>query len=401
MSLNAINTVNSFNFKGETEVVSKPDEIVKNDLVKSPETDTLEKEATENTAESPKKKKHIVRKILLGTISALVLLYGCGVLKHKLSKPSLEEVQKTFKEIFERDLSNEEINDLISKYKELIKNDNTEDYAKQMIEQLKKDYGIGCVETNVDVKLLKDNKLSTYIDHVELGVASPFGKIDIMPRTNSNTAIKSIQKEIFSTGFHELKHMKQFADAYRTDPDKFVDAMYKLHIDKATFEEAVQEMKKELEITCNDFIKETIAEAEKTEKEELVQLAKESKTSDKELKEALNEFQQNFDEMRDYMEERFRETFYEEVGDIEKRVETEIKNQFRKILDERFGKLEPYKEGTPEYQKGLEYIEAYAKYPDPNTNYDAYRDNLLEKEAWKNGELAEKIYKYCSSIWKL
>ena len=42
-------------------------------------------------------------------------------------------------------------------------------------------------------------------------------------------------------------------------------------------------------------------------------------------------------------------------------------------------------------------IEEYSKIV---KDYEAYRNNILEKEAWHIGDLAKKIYQYSSSIWK-
>ena len=50
---------------------------------------------------------------------------------------------------------------------------------------------------------------------------------------------------------------------------------------------------------------------------------------------------------------------------------------------------------------GIEYIEAYGKYPNPKKDYEAYKNNLLEKEAFKNGNLSEKIFEYLKPIWKI
>ena len=88
-------------------------------------------------------------------------------------------------------------------------------------------------------------------------------------------------------------------------------------------------------------------------------------------------------------------------GSYEKSVENATKKDWRALLDSRFGKLTPYKEGTAEYKTGIEYIVAYAKYPNPDTDYEAYKNNLLEKEAFKNGDLSEKVFKYLKSIWKI
>ncbi len=354
---------NNIGFKADTE------ENIKSELVKSPQNDEFQKETQTATAVKPNKKKHLGRNICLGVISALVLLYGSIVLKRKLSKPSFEEVQRCFKEIFERDLSKEETQQLIAKYKELCQNNNTEDFAKKMIETLKKDYGIEQVKTDVTVSKLKDDSLKTALTHTEAGSASPFGKIQIMPNTSSDHLIRNVQKEIFDTGFHELKHLKQFADAYRTNPDMFAESLYKQSITEEIQRKQLTDFKKNLREEMENLRK-TDPDCSHFSVEELIEMAfeKQGLKSDNDILELFKK---------------------ENLADI------------RRLLDERFGSLEPFKEGSEEYKKGLEYIKGCEKYPDPKVDYDAYRENILEKEAFDVGEKAQKIYNYLSSIWKI
>ena len=120
---------NKLAFKADSDVKA---EEVKSDLVTSPENDEFKKEETDVKKEQPKKKKHLVRKIALGVVSSAVMIYGSIVLKRKLSKPSFEEVQKCFQEIFSKDLSKDEVKELINKYKTICKNNNTEDFSKKL-----------------------------------------------------------------------------------------------------------------------------------------------------------------------------------------------------------------------------------------------------------------------------
>jgi hypothetical protein len=86
---------------------------------------------------------------------------------------------------------------------------------------------------------------------------------------------------------------------------------------------------------------------------------------------------------------------------LEKSFKEEVIKTQREALDKRYGKLTPYKEGTEEYKKGMQYIDAYPNYPDPEVDYDGYRAHILEKEAFHFEDLAKKIHDYSSSIWKL
>lgn len=312
----------SVNFHSNISNAEKEENIsVQSELVSSLQKDEFQKENLEIVVETPQK-KNPAKKIVLGTVSAILLIYGSVVLKRKLSKPSFEEIQKCFKEIFEKELSSNEVKALVKKYKEICKNKNTEDFIKQLIEQLKKDYGIEKVATEVNIKKLKDNKLKTAIEHTEYGNANPLGRINIMPRTSRDKLIRSIQEDTFVTGFHEVKHMKQFADAYRANPDNFAEAILK--------QSSWMNANKGKRMPIEEFIA-----------------------------------------------------------------------YVREFLDKRFGQLEHFKPNSTEYKKGVEYINSYANYPNKTEGYYAYRNNLLEKEAWNIGNLARKIYKYTSSIWKL
>ncbi len=358
---------NRLAFKAENEVET---EKTKSDLVTSPENDEFKKEETNVKKEQPKKKKHLVRNIALGVVSSAVMIYGSIVLKRKLSKPSFEEVQKCFQEIFSKDLSKDEVKELINKYKTICKNNNTEDFSKKMIEQLKKDYGIEQVETKVNIEKLKDSSIRTAMEQTEGGNADPLGIINIKPSTHSDNLIRSIQSDTFSTGFHELKHLKQFAEAYRANPEKFAEAIvelgYKSQDKNKLIETFKQEMRKNLEKQW-----ETSAECKKAYK-------------------TFDEFYQDI----------MKELHIKTDDDILSYIKKISKEKTKAVLDERYGKLERYKEGTAEYNKGMEYIKAYSEYPDASKDYQAYRNNLLEKEAWHIGDLANKIYKYSSSIWK-
>lgn len=358
---------NKLAFKADNDVKA---EEVKSDLVTSPENDEFKKEETDVKKEQPKKKKHLVRKIALGVVSSAVMIYGSIVLKRKLSKPSFEEVQKCFQEIFSKDLSKDEVKELINKYKTICKNNNTEDFSKKMIEQLKKDYGIEQVETKVNIEKLKDSSIRTAMEQTEGGNADPLGIINIKPSTHSDNLIRSIQSDTFSTGFHELKHLKQFAEAYRANPEKFAEAIvelgYKSQDKNKLIETFKQGMRKNLEKQW-----ETSAECKKAYK-------------------TFDEFYQDI----------MKELHIKTDDDLLSYIKKISKEKTKAVLDERYGKLERYKEGTAEYNKGMEYIKAYSEYPDASKDYQAYRNNLLEKEAWHIGDLANKIYKYSSSIWK-
>jgi hypothetical protein len=236
-----------------------------------------------------------------------------------------------------------------------------------MIEELRRDYGIEKVVIDLEVIKLKDNSIKTAIEQTRRGNASPLGKVEIMPRTHDDTIIRSVQGDIFTTGFHELKHMKQFAEAYRANPYKFAEAIYKQNITE-----------------------EAIVESVNATKNKIIEKAKELKETTCKgysLDDIVKQIRKNSGMQTD--------------NDIRNKVIEATQKDYRTLLDARFGKLDLYKEGTAEYKKGMEYIKGYEEYPNPDLDYEAYRENILEKEAWHIADMAKKIYKYASSIWKL
>ncbi len=375
---------------------------IKSDFVKSPIEDNFEKKENNELIEKSKK-KHLIRNICLGLVSTIIFGYGAIVLGRKLNKPTFKEVQECFKEIFKKDLSIEQTKDLIGKYKEICKNKNTDEFIKKMIEQLKKDYGIENVKTELNIKKLANNKFSTKMNQRERGNASPLAKIIIFPRTSKNKIIRGVQGETFATGFHEMKHIKQYAEAYRANPDKFAEVIYRRNVKPETLEKKVQENIKKAEeeyIKCAKKIKNGDEQTINLQYEQWIKSNPGSHLTKDEYKKALmdKDIDQLIKELKTADGVETAEKLYEFT---KKSTEKATIRFYRNSLDERYGKLSQYAVDSEEYKKGMEYIEAYEKYPNPEKDYDAYRANILEKEAWNIADLAKKVYKYTSSIWKL
>lgn len=381
-TISSVQLNNSPVFK-ESNVNKTISDDVSSDLVKSPKADEFKSEAESK----PKKKRNLAGKIALGVISAIALTYGGVVLHRKLSKPTFEEVQKCFKEIFQKDLSDSEVKELIEKYKQICKNDKTEEFTQKIIEQLKKDYGLEQVKTNLNIEKLKDDSLKTALERKKAGSATPLGEINIMPNTSTDRVIRSVQGETFSTGFHELKHLKQFSEAYRTDPDKFAEAMLNLHINNDSAGKKAEFIKEYKDTLFNKY-----TELKNGNKEAI----KEFKMSEKDIKETFKLYS-----IDDLIKMTIEQQGLKTDEDIFNYVKKQKIKGLRDLLDAQYGKLERFKEGSAEYKKGMEYIKGYETYPDAEKDYEAYRKNILEKEAWDVGEQAQKIYKYMSSIWKI
>ncbi|MBE7703609.1 MAG: hypothetical protein E7Z89_06120 [Cyanobacteria bacterium SIG28] len=324
--INNLPTTNPINFKAESslERSGKTDEIV---------------------LEKPKKKKKSLGKIFAGIIGVVILTYGSIVLRRKLSKPSFDEIQKCFSQIFEKDLSTDEVKNLISKYKEICKTKDTDDFVEKMIAELKKDYGLENVTTNTKVNKLKDNSIKTAMERVKAGSANPYGQIDMNPGTYNNTLIRSTQGETFGTAFHEMFHLKQFYQAYKADPELFAKSVY-ANTKKTAPDEIEKAINQTIELNKKNGITVSRAEAEKLVEE----------------------------------------------GSIK---------EIRQTLDKTYNTTTRFAKDSKEYSKGVEYMNSYENYTSLEENMDDYMKNKLEEEAYKVSDNAEKIYKYLSSIWKL
>lgn len=55
-------------------------------------------------------------------------------------------------------------------------------------------------------------------------------------------------------------------------------------------------------------------------------------------------------------------------------------------LDKTFGKLKPFKENSIKYQHGLNYIKGEATYIPVSIDREAYKNGILEKDAYKSGD---------------
>lgn len=82
---------------------------------------------------------------------------------------------------------------------------------------------------NLDIKLvierLKNSSFKTFREHTTNGSAGAVNhEITIYPKTANQNLNRSAQRTTFGTIFHEFRHIKQAEIAYRTNPEKLVEA---------------------------------------------------------------------------------------------------------------------------------------------------------------------------------
>lgn len=306
------------NFKGESvDSLQKP-------------VDSVETSASDNIQKTNKKGMSKGLKWLLGIIGTGASIYGCVVGHRVLSKPSFETVQKNLSEILGKDLSKEEAEKILSKYRGICNESSMEEYLNKLFKEVKKDCGYEDLDLVLKIEKLKDGSFQTFNEHSVNGGAGCVNKeITLYPRTSNNSLSRKDRRTLFGTTWHEFKHVKQNEQAYRADSKALIDA-YVQRLEK-NHPEFIEEMMKENKCSREDALKD----------------------------------------------------IYEEIGNN---------------LESLFGKYEKYAIGSPEYEKGLKYIENELNYVKDGPEYYT---QLVEKEAHEIGDKARPIFDYLANPFKI
>lgn len=183
------------------------------------QSDTLETDSKKN------EKDNLGIKLLLGGLA----LGGAVLVGIKLHNPqkvnnafksefkNIEHIRKNLSEIFEKDLTAKEADELAKNYKRICQISSDEEYVTALFEQLKKDYGFKNSHIKLEIQDFKKCDAPSWAaQHTNLGhmvvVSRIGGKLDS-------------REDLFDTLFHELKHHKQFEISIATDKHAFEDAL--------------------------------------------------------------------------------------------------------------------------------------------------------------------------------
>ena len=124
--------------------------------------DTVEISAKDKIQNQQKEKgMSTATKIGLAVVGGLATTYACVVGHRMLTKPSIEKVAQNFSEIFRRDISKDEAQKMVNKYKDIFKEDDVEKFCTNIFEQVKKDYGFEKANIKLKIEKMPDAKLST------------------------------------------------------------------------------------------------------------------------------------------------------------------------------------------------------------------------------------------------
>ncbi len=340
--------------------------------------DTVEISAKSKIQKQQKSKgMSTATKIGLTVVGGLGTVYACVVGHRMLTKPSIEKVAQNFSEIFRRDVSKDEAQKMVNKYKDIFKEDDVEKFCTNIFEQVKKDYGFEKANIKLKIERMPDTKLSTIMTkHKEGSYNAKDGVLTLCPIHSSEGLLTSTDKqELFNTVTHELQHALQSQYAYRTNAAKYIEAMqaYSNGEGKNTAEELIADIKSILSSTYDlkQYMKKlNLKTVEETKKklEGLIKVAEEKR-------EELNKLNVT---------------------------STFNKDEQLEKLKGIWGNAESFKVGSKEYELGLKYIDNCAHYIYPNkSNHEQYKNQLIEKEAFGAGSKAQEIFNCFANPWRI
>ena len=296
----------------------------------------LEKDlSAQKTANKNNNKPLTLRNTVVGALVGFAIGESYVIINRKINKPSLAKVAENFSKIFGREISEAEAKILAKKYKNIYKINKTTKFITELNEQVKKDFGY----ENTDISLIMNGIKGSF--------NSGEGTINIYP--GNSTFFKRLKylnkKNIFSTMIHEYTHVKQAEIAYRTDPAAYNNAMT-TSLFNNLYEVRHSKLKQNVE-----------------------QYARRNNISIEEAKKIF----------------------------LEKKI-SDSTGEHLLWMNSVWKDLESFTPNKPEYQKGIDYIDAIKNYARSNDNYDKYKENLLEIEARKAGDLADEIFNFISPV---
>jgi len=177
-------------------------------------------------------------KICLGLLGVGAVAYA-GVVTHRIkTKPTIDKVAQNFSEIFRKDVSKEEAQKMVDKYKEIFEIKDKDKFIEKCFKQVKSDYGYENIDISID-KLSKEaieeakkrgKELSGGFNPLSVTFKDYHGaKYDGTEMILGTKAVvvdpSKSKQEIFKSIVHELRHAKQHEMCYRLDKNKFFDAI--------------------------------------------------------------------------------------------------------------------------------------------------------------------------------
>ena len=307
-------------------------------------------------------------KWLLGLTGTATVVYA-GLVGHRaFSRPTLELLQKDFKEIFRREVSKEEIPNILQNYKEIMKIENDKEFCEKAFEQVKKDYGY----EKLDIIPTLSEETNTIFggQWIISGEAFLLFYKNII-KLFGGEFNKITKAKILDSIFHEFQHVKQTEYCMRTNPEKFFDAILS---EKVINQRLIEQSEKVLN---DEKALEYVANTQGITKEQYRQILQQELAI-------------------------IKEKGYKSLPEVERLMGEKLR-LIKSHLYDLFGGMEKFKPDTQEYELGEQYIKNFKDYKAAELNSDnkEYLNQLVEKEAFKAEGLSLDIPKRLKSIWNI
>ena len=281
-----------------------------------------------------------------------------GIALHKNIK--LKNMQKSFSEIFRRDMTKEETKQLIKNYDDLMKIENIDDFCEKAFKQVKKDYGYE--NSNI---LLKVHKITDEALKKEDGGGWSLEKktMNLRPYLQAGRTFGyNDKKSLLETLIHEFQHVKQSEIEYRTSSEKLLKIL-----------------KKNNEIPTGEKLKEALDNMKKI------------LNDNARLKSWADSRGQTVEALKKDIEQAIHHGNYKPFDTFDEKIVS-------KNLDDMFGSFTKLDSNSAEYQKGLKYLENEANYISAYDDEAGYMAQILEKEAYGVEKLFKNLWEWIKPI---
>lgn len=195
-------------------------------------------------------------KLLLG---AGAVALGAIALKGKFfakEKPiSFEKVQQNFAEIFrQKDLTKEQTEAMLKNYQEIFKIEDKNTFIDKLFHQVKKDYGYENLNINytlIEGKHVDDTKAIGGFKPLNAKCKELGNGMSELTEVHGDGVMRFAKEKskesLFDTIMHEFQHCKQHELGYRTDKEKFIQAVLNYRMPKTELVEERAMYKKGIE----------------------------------------------------------------------------------------------------------------------------------------------------------
>ena len=163
---------------------------------------------------------------MLGIAGTAATIYGGVVLHRQINKPSIEKGAKNFSEIFRKEVSADDAQKMVNRYKEIFEIKDADNFCTKMFEQVKKDYGYSDVGIKLKIEKMADTSVASKFSKADVAAYSAMdGVLQLNPvHFKDGTMSLGDKQQMFEAIIHELQHAKQSELAYRTNPSKYFEA---------------------------------------------------------------------------------------------------------------------------------------------------------------------------------